>query len=185
MAAGGNSANIELGAGRLYVAPIGTTEPASASAALDAAFRAVGYTEDGTKVSVDLTNEQINVAEEYDPVLYVLSARKAKVSVQLAEITRQNLALAMGSGAAAVNTAAGFEPPDPGSEVAVMIVWDSKETPSATNSRWIFRQCKVNGTVEMQRNKAPNKARLPVEFNLEKPASLAPFKVFPNSSGLV
>jgi hypothetical protein len=185
MAAGGSSANIALGAGRLYVAAVGTTEPTDCSTAMPSAWRAVGYTEDGTTFSVDLSNEAIEVAEEYDPVRYVLASRATKLAVQMAEMTRRNLALSMGGGAAAANDATAFEPPDPGAEVAVMIVWDSLDTPSASNIRWLFRQCKVNGSVETQRNKAPNKALLPVEFNLEKPAGLAPFKVFPNSSGLV
>ena len=140
MAAGGNSAFIQLGAGRLYVAPIGTTEPTTCSAALPSAWRAVGYTENGTTVSVELTNEPIEVAEEYDPVLYVLASRSASVAVQMAEVNRKNLALAMGVGAAEANDSTAFEPPAPGDEVAVMLVWDSLDTPGATNVRLLFRQ---------------------------------------------
>ena len=185
MAAGGNSANIQLGAGRLYVAPIGTTEPTTASAALPSAWRAVGYTEDGTTVSVELTNEPIEVAEEYDPVLYVLSSRSASVAVQMAEVNRRNLALAMGVGANEANDETTFEPPAPGDEVAVMLCWDSEDAAGTSNVRWLFRQAKVNGSVEITRNKAPNKAMLPVTWNLEKPSASQPFKVFPNTSGEV
>lgn len=185
MAAGGNSANIQLGAGRLYVAPIGTTEPTTASAVLPSAWRAVGYTEEGTTISVELTNEPINVAEEYDPVLYVMSGRSASVSVSMAEVNRKNLALAMGVGANEANDETSFEPPAPGAEVAVMLAWDSEDAAGVDNVRWVFRQCKVNGSVEVQRNKAPNKAMLPVTWNLEKPASNEPFIVFPNTSGEV
>lgn len=185
MAAGGSSSNIQLGAGRLYVAAVGTSEPTSCSSTLPSAWCPIGYTEDGTTVTLETSNEAIEVAEEVDPVLYVLASRSTKLSVQMAELTRRNLALALGSGAGADNDAQSIEPPDPGSEVAVMIVWDSDDTPSATNSRWLFRQCKVNGTIEFSRNKAPNKALLPVEFNCEKPAAAKAFIAFPNSSGLV
>lgn len=187
MAAGGNSDNIALGAGRLWVAPVGTAEPTSASSALPSAWRAVGYTEDGTTIGFDLTNEAINVAEEYDPVKYVLSARTAELSVSMAELTRRNLALAWGVGADAANDATYLEPPAPGEEVAVMLVWDSSDDADGNdaNIRWLFRQGKVNGSVETQRNKAPNKALLPVVFNLEKPSSANICRVYPNASGQV
>jgi len=183
MAAGGSSANIQLGAGRLYVAPVGTTEPTTASAALPSAWRAVGYTEEGTTITVELSNEAIEVAEEVDPVLYVLASRANSLNASLAEVIRKNLALAMGVGAAEVNDGTTFEPPEPGDEVAVMLAWDSEESAGATNVRWLFRQCKVNGSIEIQRAKAPNKSMLPVTWNMEKPAGLAPWKVFPNTNG--
>lgn len=185
MAAGGDSSNISLGAGRIYVAALGTAEPADNSTPLPSAWVPVGYTEDGTTVSIELGNEAIEVAEEVDPVLYVLASRSASLSVQLAEINRRSLALAMGAGAGAANDDTAFEPPEPGDEVAVAIVWDSDDAATAANRRWLFRQAKVSGSVEMQRNKAPNKALLPVEFNLEKPAGVATLKVFPNSDGLI
>lgn len=187
MAAGGNSANISLGAGRLYVAEIGTAEPASASAALPSAWRSIGYTEDGTTVSTEINNEEIEVAEEYEPVLYVTNKRTSMVSVEMAEMTRRNLALALGIGSNEANDATAIEPPDPGDEEAFMLVWDSSEDPTdGTNIRWLFRQCKISGTIETQRNKAPNKATLPVEINIEKPSGGAKsFKVFPNSAGKV
>lgn len=188
MAAGGNPNNIVLGAGRLYVAAIGTAEPASASAALPSAWRAVGYTEDGTTVNIELTQDEIEVAEELDPVAYVMSKRKVSVSVQMAESTRRNLALSIDGSPNAVNTAASYEPSNPGAEVAFMMVWDSDEDPTVVadeNIRWVFRSCKTAGSIELHRNKAPNKSLLPLEVMVQKPAGLAPFKVFPNASGLI
>lgn len=185
MAAGGTTANVTLGPGRLYVAPIGTAEPASASAAPDVAYRAIGYTEDGSAFSTALTQSEVDVAEEIDPILYVLSKRANTLVVTMAEVTRANLALALGTAANAPNNATAYEPPDPGVEVAVMLLWDSDETPSATNTRWLFRQCKSGGTITIPRRKAPAKATLAVTWNLEKPSGLAPFKVWPDSGGRV
>jgi hypothetical protein len=186
MAAGGNPNNISLGAGRLYVAPIGTAEPADASTALPSAWRAVGYTEDGTTIQTEISNEEIEVAEELDPVLYVTNKRTNMVSVQMAEMSRRNLALALGLGASADNDGTYLEPPDPGDEDRFMLAWDSEDdATSGTNIRWLFRKCLVGGTIETQRNKAPNKALLPIEINVEKPEGLKPFKVFPNSAGRV
>ena len=188
MAAGGNANNVQLGPGRLYVAPLGTTEPVSASAALPSAWRSVGYTEQGSAFSTTLTNQEVEVAEEVDPILYVLSKRTNTLALAMAETTRQNLALALGdmTNAVAANSAASFEPPDPGDEDACMLVWDSHDDPTdAGNKRWVFRQAKPGGTIELPRRKAPTKATIAVTFNLEKPATAKPYKVFPNSDGLI
>ena len=70
--------------------------------------------------------------------------------------------------------------------VGVMFVWDSEETASATNRRWIFRKCTPKGTVSIARRKSPQKALIPVEFDCAKPdASTKSVKVFPNASGQI
>lgn len=191
MAAGGTTNNVQLGPGRLWMAPIGTTEPASASAALPSAWLALGYTEDGTTFTVSLTSEDIEVAEEIDPILTVNTKRASQLAIQMAEFTKRNYAVALGSGLI-TNDAASYEPPTPGSELKVMIIWDSNEdatvaqgSPAQGNRRWLFRQCNPTGDLEVHRQKAPNKALIPVTFKVEKPSGLAPFKVWPNSNGLI
>lgn len=182
----GTSSNIELGPGLLYVAPLGTTEPVSASASLDAAFVAVGYTEDGSTFTWTTESEGIMVEEEFDPIRYATTGRVGKVSFEMAETTRRNLSLAINAGAGAANTAAGLEPPAPGTEDRVIIVWTSDpQGPSETACRWIYRQCFQSGEAQIARKKSPDKALLAVEFSLEKPSSNQPWKVFPNADGLI
>lgn len=176
----GTPTNLSVGPGLLYVAPIGTTEPASASATLASAWREVGYTEEGTTFTEDRTNEGLEVAEEFYPVRYATTSITNSLAFAMAEATRRNLALALNSGAAAANDATSYEPPAPGAEVRVMIVLDTQD-----GARWIFRQCFNGGTVELQRQKAPNKTLIATEFRLEKPTGLQPWKVFPNASGLI
>lgn len=184
MAAGGTSTNVQTGPGRLYIAPIGTTEPTSASAALPSAWSPVGYTDQGHEFATDITSEAIEVAEELDPIRYENTRRISRVTFSMAEATQRNLAMALGSGASTANDGTALEPPTAGSEVGVMIVWDSEEDPTTTgNVRWIYRQAKPSGTITVGHGKAPAKALIPVTFNLEKPTGLAPVKVFPNASG--
>lgn len=183
MAAGGNADHVELGPGRLWVAPLGTTEPTSASAALPSAWVAIGYTEDGSAYAADITSEPVEVAEELDPIKYENTRRLNRLTFQMAETTARNLVLALGGGASQANDGSSVEPPDPGSEVAVMIVWDSEENAGASNVRWLYRQAKPSGTIEIGHRKAPAKSLIPVTFNLEKPATLKPWKVFPNAAG--
>lgn len=176
----GTSSNITLGAGLLYAAPIGTTEPASSSATLPSAWRALGYTEEGSTFTEERSNEGIDVAEEFYPVRYATTSISNAIAFAMAETTRQNLALSTNQGAAAANDATALEPPAPGSEVRVMLVLDTQDA-----ARWIFRQCFNGGTVEIVNRKAPDKRLLAVEFRLEKPTSNQPWKVYPNASGLI
>lgn len=186
MAAGGTPGNVSLGPGRLYAAPLGTTEPTSGSAALPSAWIAVGYTEDGTEVAVDITSEGIEVAEELEPILYQMTKRSTKLTLSLAESTKRRLALAVGLGAATADDAASFQFPDASEVVGVMLVWDSMDTPTASNKRWIFRQCTPSGTISIARKKAPAKALIPVTFDCAKPStSVKSVLVFPSSTGAI
>lgn len=186
MAAGGTPGNVDLGPGRLYYAPLGTTEPTTCSAALPSAWIAVGYTEDGTEVQTNITSEAIEVAEELDPIAFEQTRRQTQLGIQMAEATKKRLALALGAGAGETDDSDTFEFPDSGDVVGVMFVWDSEETPSATNRRWLFRKCTPSGTVTTARRKAPQKALIPVTFDCAKPdASTKAVKVFPNASGQI
>lgn len=168
----GTAENVSMGPGTIYVAPIGTTEPTSATATPDAAWRAVGYTEEGSTFSFDVTNEPIPVAEEFYPIAYKTTAVNAGVAFQMKEATQQNLALALNAGAAA-GTGASLEPVDPGAEVRVMVMVDKEN-----GARWIFRRTFQGGSVEIRNQKAPNASLIPVQFRLEKPTGAAPWKVF-------
>lgn len=187
MAAGGDSDNVQINPGRLYVAALGTTEPTNNTTALPSAWRPVGYTDQGSAFSSQLTNTEVEVAEEIDPILYFLSKRTNALALAMAESTRQNLALALADpvGAMAANSNAAYEPPEIDDLGAVMLVHDTLDTPGAANVRWLFRQAKAGGNIELKRGKAPAKRLIAVTFNLERPAGLAPYKVFPNSDGLI
>lgn len=190
MAAGGTPANVHLGAGRLYKAPLATAEPASASAALPSAWVAIGYTEDGTEIVTDITSEDIEVAEELDPIDTVQTRRTTTINVQPAEMTVNNLATSLGGEVTRLNNAVAYEFPDPTDIVAFMLVWDSNEDPTsdagATNRRWLFRSVKPTGTVTTARRKAPQKALLPMALRANKAANGdAAVKVFPNAAGRV
>lgn len=186
MAAGGVAANVDLGPGRLYYAPLATVEPVSCSAALPSAWRSIGYTEDGTQVETEITSEMVEVAEEFDPIRYVQTRRTSKLTVSIAEAMVSRLTLALGGGAARADDPASFEFPTPAAIVPVMFVWDKEDVPSATNRRWVFRQCTPSGTVQTARRKAPQKALIPVTFDCALPSGqVSPVKVFPNLLGAV
>lgn len=180
MAAGGNPANLSLGPGRLSCAPLGTTEPADSSTALPSAWLPIGYTEAGPTITFNMTVEGIKVAEELDDVAEYNTGRDTTVEVEMVEMTPRRLALALGSGVIA-DAGTAYSPPVAGTEVSVMLVWDSLDTAGATNTRYLFRSCRPSGTLAIKRNKAPAKASLPVTFKCNKTAAGEVFTLFPGS----
>lgn len=177
----GDSANVSMGPGTIYVAPLATAEPASATAALDAAWREVGYTEEGSTFTFETTVEDVEVAEEFYPVAVKTTKVSAGVKFQMAEATRRNLALALNVGADADATGT-LEPVTPGSEVRVMILVRKEN-----GAQWLFRRAFQGGTVEIRNAKAPDKTLVPVDFRLEKPSGAQPWKVYPSlvTAGLI
>lgn len=177
----GTPTNVQTGAGTMYVAPLGTAVPTDTATALNVAFRDIGYTEAGWTITDTTTNEGVGVAEEFYPIRYDTTAKDASLAGQIAESNRRNLALALNLGAAAVNDATALEPPAPGSEVRVIGVF------TATNgARWLFPQMFSASAVEIVRNKAPQKALIPITFRLEKATGYTGvYKIFPTAAGLI
>lgn len=182
----GKPDNIRIGPGHLYAAPLATAEPVSCSAALpSAAWVPLGYTEQGTTIVFDRNWENIDVAEELEPVDTVQNRASAMIRAQLAEATRRNLLIALSGNPAATNDAATVDAPIPGAETGFMLVWDKLLVPDATNVRWLFRRVKSRGSIEVQLRKSPNKALIPVEFQALVPSAGRSWRCFPNSSGHV
>jgi hypothetical protein len=182
MSAGGNPLNVKLGPGRLYYAPIGTTEPVSASATLPSAWQVIGYTEAGSTIDIAMSAEDIVVAEEIDPIGNVMTARTQKLSFEMVETTKRRLLLATGGGAAAADDATPFELPDVSALVPVMFVWDSdlSTVPTSANARWLLRSASPSGTISRKAVKAPGKRSFAVEFSCFKPDAVnQAVKIYP------
>lgn len=65
-----------------------------------------------------------------------------------------------------------YEPPPLGAETRLMLGYESEDG----TVRGIFRRCLNVGNVATAFKRAPQKAILPVEFRLEKPAGVNPFR---------
>lgn len=130
-------------------------------------------------ISTEISVEEIEVAEELEPVKYVQGKRTGTLAFAMAQASRQNLALAFNLGADAANGTTALDPPAPGGEVSVSFVLQTNQ-----GARWYFPSGKNGGTFEMSRAKS-GKTLIGVEFNLEKLTNLPLFRVFPASGGLV
>ncbi|MET8866536.1 hypothetical protein ABZW11_26660 [Nonomuraea sp. NPDC004580] len=172
----GNPANLALGPGSLYAAVLGTTEPTDLTTpweTVSAAWIPLGYTEEGSTFNYSVDSENVEVAEELDPVAVALTSRELSLSFALAEITAANLKLALNGGT--ITSGAGivtFEPPDLGEEVRMMLGWESEDH----TERWVYRKCLQVGSMEMSRAKGAAKATISCEFRLERPADATSFK---------
>ena len=171
----GNVNAIALGPGTLYTAAVGAAEPATLVAAWDAAWTDLGYTFEGHTFSSESTVEEVEVAEELVPLLYVTTKVVAKAEFTLAEVTATNLSRALNGGT--ITTGSGFvtfEPPAIGAETRRAYAWQSTDG----EERMVWRQCFNSGTVEINRRKGADKAGIPFELNLEKPSGLQPWKYY-------
>lgn len=170
----GTVENISLGPGTLYVAQVGSTEPADLTTAWDTAWKEIGYTAEGTEVSIEISRDPVEVAEEIDPLLYATTSRSISVAFAMAELTARNLQIALNGGT--ITSGAGivtFDPPEPGSETSLALGWESEDT----QERWIFRKTSQNGAIAIGRRKGSDKATIPVTMNVEKVTGETPFTV--------
>lgn len=181
----GNKQSVALGPGQLFIAVLGSTEPTDLSTAWDAAWKPLGYTNDGSQQSYAPSYDDVEVAEELDPVDSVPTGRKITVSFDLAENTALNYKRAMNGGTITVSGVAPdqifkFEPPALGTETQVMIGFESEDHAE----RWVWRQCKQTGSSETSRKKGADKALIPMEFTCYPPdAGGTPFVRLSNRAG--
>jgi hypothetical protein len=191
-----NTSNIKIGAGTLYAAPLGTTEPTAVTGAWPTSWYALGYTDQGSTFAFGPATSPVEVEELYWPVYQAITSYSGKMTFILSETTRQNLALALnaGIGSTTVGATQGSntdgslwqEAPAPGSEVRVMLGWDALAlgTPAADISagadpytRIIVRQALQTGQVTRMARKGNNKSMFACEFSLEFPRTgLQPFR---------
>lgn len=166
----GNPNKVKVGAGLLYVAPVGSTEPNDLTtpwSTVDSDWVPFGYTEEGHNFSSEPNFEPIEVAEELEPIRFEQTATTQSLEFAAAEMTVNNLKYAFNGGTVTTisGTVVEYLPPTLGSATRVALGWESNDG----EERWIFRKCLQTGNVTVARNKAPNKATIPMTFRLENP----------------
>jgi hypothetical protein len=165
----GTPAAVRVGPGLIYIAPVGTNAPTAGTGIPESAgWVPIGYTEEGHTFSAEISYEDIEVAEELDPIDTRPVRRTSMISFQMAEYTVRNLSVAFNGGT--IGTPSGgtvtFSPPDLGEEEPLAILWRSDLHDEAL----YLKRCLQTGTVESARQKSPNKALIAVEFRITIPA---------------
>lgn len=181
----GNAGAIALGPGSLYIAVLGTPEPADLStpwASVSPNWLQLGYTEEGSTFNYKASSDKVEVAEELDPIRIALTSRDLSLAFALAEITVTNLKRALNGGTISTPGAGlvKFEPPALGEEVRTMLGFESEDH----TERWVYRQCINLGDLGIARKKGAAKSTINCEYTLEKPPSALPFSVLMSSARL-
>lgn len=183
-----NTGSIEIGAGTLYAAPLGTTEPTAVTGAWPSGWVPLGYTDSGNTWTYTPATSPVTVAEELLPVKNATTGVTATAAFSLAEATARNMILALNAGVGTPGSGTGLvsgttgtngdgsiwvEPPVLGNEVRIMLGWDSlpEAATSGTNpfGRAIWRQCFQTGALTKTRQSGANKVLITCTFSLEKP----------------
>lgn len=179
--------------GYLFGAPLGTAEPTNTVAgskftdAWAAAWIPLGATAEGSTFQYQTELEAVTVAEFFDPIRWETTSRQGSMAFALANYTLHNFKRALNGGMGAITPTSGtgatalgtFEPPDPGTEVRIMLGWESQDG----TSRIIMRQV-INGSeISAEFKKAPALATIPCQFNFEVPSAAKPFAIYSAGAG--
>ena len=171
-----NAAQVRFGQpGKLYVAPLGTTEPTGFSTAWPAGWVPVGYTPSGSTFNYELQIAPAYVEEALDPIGHGPTGRVSSVVFALAQTSLRNLQLFYNAGVAPPGAGIddssdwSFEPPDLGSEKRIMLGWDANPVPTSNTLRYLFRQGIQGGTGSTANSKGVTLAALTATYNLELP----------------
>ena len=143
-----------------------------------AAWRDIGYSEDGWTLEMDRTFEDILVAEEIDPIKTIKTAQEARLMGELSQASLANLSVAMGQIDSYVSEddsdfAAGYDVvkapiTDSFSEMAALLI---AEGPAGADRHMQMPRVVSVGAFSMTHAKAPQKVVIATEFKLLVPDS--------------
>jgi len=170
-----------IGTGTLYVGPLGTVQPASPAAVPDAAFKEIGFSEEGWVFAVSREFAKLVPAETVDPIKILQTSRELHMRGNLWQASFDNLKLALGGGTVTTVAAAGAVP-----EYKKFVPVDATDA-APTYYTLLFRSpgtevggvsqvrelyiplCTSVGAVELPARKAPAVSTLAIDFELQKP----------------
>jgi hypothetical protein len=169
------AAEVLIGTGTLYIAVDGTAQPLDPTVAPAAAYVEVGYSEEGWSFNADIETEDIEVAEEIDPIDIMATGREAHLVGQAAQASLENLKTALGGGT--ITTVVGppaykqYEAPASGDLTRVTLLFRGKAPPVAgvakTRELWVPHAVPI-AAVEMASKKAPDKSLIGMDFRAIK-----------------
>jgi hypothetical protein len=162
-----NSDQVVVGAaGRVYVAPVGTTLPTSPTATLDSAFADLGYvSEEGVTLAFAVTTEDVIAWQTSFPIRRIGTGFEGSASFTLLQFNADTVAVAFGGGAVTEPTPGVYKYTPPAAsdvaEYAAVIEWAD----GLKDYRWVINRCTVSDGVETNivRNAA---ASLPISLSV-------------------
>lgn len=169
---------VVAGNGTVRVAPVGTTEPTTPTAAPSAAWLDLGFvTEDGVTFTDSKDIEDVLAWQSFYPVRKIITGKEATLAFSLREWDERTIPLAFGGGSV-TNPSAGvwrYAPPAPGTLDlrAMMIDWQD----GSKNYRLIVPRGLVVEEVETNLTRTGS-AELPITFSaIPASTSADPYKL--------
>lgn len=161
--------------GSIYVAPVGSTIPASIGTALGAAWTELGYaTEEGVTWIDGRTLEPINAWQSFYALRRIVTEKEGSIAFQLLQWNGDNVRLAYGGGTVTQPVPGDYRyvPPDPADidERAMSVEWQD----GTKNYRLTFPKGMVTENVETNIVRTGG-AILPITFSLLGEAGVEPF----------
>lgn len=163
---------VRIGAdAQLYVAPVGTTEPATVSATLNGAFStALGYvSEDGVSITDGKTVTPIGAMQSFYAVRQLVTGKEFSVAFTMLQTNRDTFEVAFGGGTW-TDLGSGdtqYDPPDPSVIAEYVLVFDWQD--GDINNRLVVPRTSNISPVTMQLART-SAASLPVTLSLLAPA---------------
>jgi hypothetical protein len=170
-----NTLEVLIGTGTLYVAEEGTAFPADPFTSPGGGWRDIGYSEEGWSFNLDRDTEDVEVAEEIDPIDVLQTSREIHLVGEAAQASLENLALALGGGT--ITPDAGppatrrFTPAGTGDldRIAVLFRGKAPRIGTADNVRDVQMSHAIAvGAVEYASKKAPDKSLIAIDFRVIK-----------------
>jgi hypothetical protein len=173
----GHANKIIVGPARILIAPLGTTEPVISADPVvwDAAWKEVGYTDDGLQFAYNPTFKDTTVDEEMAPIDSFLNGETATLACKMAEPTLDNLAYAISASTKTTVVAATGVPGTTkvafgsGDRVFMMVGFEGLAPAGALVSKpwriFVGHKAIAKGNVTLAMKRA-DKTIIPVTFNL-------------------
>lgn len=180
----GTTTNLIQGAGILYTGAFGATEPADTSVGTAPAsgdWTDVGFTKDGVSLSYSPTFSELEVDQIMDVVERRITRREFRVSTNMAEVTLDNLNLALNGSVSSTGVGyESFEPEaaaDATSPTYVALIFDGLAPGTDKMRRFIVRKALNVSDVEVVYQK-DEQTVLAVEFHAHYVSSaIKPWKI--------
>lgn len=173
------TAEVYIGPGTLYTAPVGTAFPANPDAAPSGSWTEIGYSEEGWLVAFDRTIERVFAAEEINALIVLKTGQETHVRGTVMQATLENLVLSFGGGTISPATpGAGYrtyEPPATTEQDEFAVLF---RVPIGSEIRdWHFPRALSVASVEVPHNKAPNVSVIAMDFEVVVPTAGSLFSI--------
>lgn len=168
------TSEVLTGPGTLYVAPDNEAFPLTPDTAPSVNYKDIGYSESGWNLVVDKDFENIEVAEEVDPIDVRKTGQTARMRGEAAQFSLEVLQEAMGGGTITVDTVAGTKTyvPPASNVVARRTLLFRTSAPAvggaARNRDIRVTHAVATGGIDTPHDKAPAKSLLGIDFQMVK-----------------